>query len=83
MQNVLSDERIELLKEYGVKPYEISHLKNGTKKKIGKARMKIINRLLNARIVDAGSFVPFDDKYKKYFAGNMKMLVEPITFERY
>jgi hypothetical protein len=75
----ITEEQIEILKECGVKPYEISHLKNGTTNKIGKERMKSINRILNAKILDAENWVPF--KGDKIING--KILIEPVTFERY
>lgn len=75
----ITEEQIEILKQCGVKPYEISHLKNGTTNKIGKDRMKSINRILNAKVLDAGQWYPFSggNSYKG------KVLIEPITFERY
>lgn len=80
-QRGLTDERIELLKLYGVKPHEISHLKTGTTNKIGKDRMKGITTLLNAEIIDAEKFVPFDPGKKKYFTTG-KIFVLPFRFER-
>lgn len=74
----ITEEQIEVLKQCGVKPYEISHLKNGTTGKIGKDRMKTINRILNAKILDAENWLPFSGD--KVIKG--KVLIEPITFER-
>lgn len=80
--NGLTDELIEALQVYGVKPYEISHLKKGTINKIGKDRLKTITALLNAKLVDADLFVPFDKKKEKAFTGVKKIFVLPVTFER-
>lgn len=46
------------MKRYGIKPYEISHIKNGTMKKIGKKRRKQIEILLGADIVKGSDIVP-------------------------
>lgn len=81
-QRGLTDERIEMLKIYGVKPHEISHLKTGTTNKIGRETMKRITTLLNAEIIDAGKFVPFDAEKKKYFDRAGKIFVLPFRFER-
>ncbi|KKP28321.1 MAG: hypothetical protein UR18_C0006G0033 [Candidatus Nomurabacteria bacterium GW2011_GWE2_31_40] len=78
----LTDELIEALQNYGVKPYEISHLKKGSTNKIGRDRMKKITALLNATLVNADQFVPFDETKKKEFAGIKKIFVLPVNFEK-
>ena len=78
----LTDELIEALLFYGVKPFEISHLKKGTIERIGKNRMKEINKLLNAELFESKEFVPFDESKKELFSGNNKIFVQKIRFER-
>ena len=82
IQRDLTDELIEALLSYGVKPYEISHLKKGTTNKIGRDRMKKIKALSESELIDADKFVPFNPENKKHFAGMKKIFVQPIKFER-
>lgn len=78
----LTEQKIKVLKLAGVKPYEISHIKNGTTNKIAKKRLKLINELLKAKVIKPELFEPLNSDNKKIFSRCKLVLLKPIEFNR-
>lgn len=72
---IITDDKKKLLKDYGIKKWDISHYKKKKFKLISKKKLPVMRKIIDGEIINSSGFIPFK-KENEFAAITQKIIIE-------